>query len=174
MDLSSCGVPLVQARLLCASKISAKRCWCTLPSYMVAIVRVVVTVSECRVQDAPTRLGRRCGPNPNEAEPLQADRRLGVQKELKFKEAESKRRKRMTKELGGENAIREQWLIMFSRIEQLHSNVESLQGHSQAALEWATELLGQLTQSIAKKWLGSLVPRRSREQARAEAMLWAL
>ena len=97
-----------------------------------------------------------------------------LQEELKFKEAESKRRKRMTKELGGENAIREQWLIMFSRIEQLHSNVESLQGHSQAALEWATELLGQLTQSIAKKWLGSLVPRRSREQARAEAMLWAL
>ena len=141
---------------------------------MVAIVRVAVTVSECRVQDAPTRLGRRCGPNPNEAETLQADRRLGVQKELKFKEAESKRRKRMTKELGGENAIREQWLIMFSRIEQLHSNVESLQGHSQAALEWATELLGQLTHSTAKKWLGSLVPRRSREQARAEAMLWAL
>ena len=92
MDLSSCGVPLVQARILCASKISAKRCWSTLPSYMVAIVRVAVTVAECRVQDAPTRLGRRCGPNPNEAETLQADRRLGVQKELEFKEAESKRR----------------------------------------------------------------------------------
>ena len=111
-----------------------------------------------------------------EADILQAElkvqelQQLGVQQELKFKEAEIHRQKRMTKELGGENAIREQLSILFRRIEQLHSNVEFLQGHCQEALERATELLGQLTQSTAMKWPhGSLVPRRSREQTRAEA-----